>query len=97
MREVMVEVEFKGGIQAFFKHLETEERFYFNDKEELLQGYRDLRNRINAVLPKAFDIFPKAEYEVREIPSFMAESAAGAFYQPGTPDGSRPGVFYVNT
>ncbi len=97
MRGVMGELGFKGELQDFFRHLKTEERFYFKDKEAVLKGYRDLRDRINAVLPRAFDIFPKADYEVREVPSFMAESAAGAFYQPGTPDGSRPGVFYVNT
>ncbi len=97
MRAVMKQVGFQGDLPAFFEHLETDDRFYYTDKEELLQGYRDLRESIGSVLPKAFDIFPKTEYEVREVPSFMAESSAGAFYQPGTPDGSRPGVFYVNT
>ena len=44
-----------------------------------------------------FDVFPKADYEVRPVEAFRAESAAGGSYQSGTPDGSRPGVFYVNT
>jgi uncharacterized protein (DUF885 family) len=97
MREVMAQVGFEGSLQEFFEHLKTEDKFYYTDKEDLLQGYRDLQKKVSAVLPKAFDIFPKADYEVREVPDFMAQSAAGAFYQPGTPDGSRPGVFYVNT
>jgi uncharacterized protein (DUF885 family) len=43
-------------------------------------------------------VFPKADYEVREVEAFRAESAAGASYQAARPpDGSRPGVFYVNT
>jgi uncharacterized protein (DUF885 family) len=53
--------------------------------------------RINALLPKLFDIFPKADYEVRAVEEFRAASAAGGSYQAGTPDGSRPGVFYANT
>ncbi len=97
MRQVMKQVGFDGSLEQFFEHLESTEEFYHTDKESLLQGYRDLQKKINAVLPRAFDIFPKADYEVKEVPEFMARSAAGAFYQPGTPDGSRPGAFYVNT
>jgi len=44
-----------------------------------------------------FDVFPKADYEVREVEKFRAASSAGASYMPGSPDGSRKGVFYVNT
>ena len=42
-------------------------------------------------------MFPKADYEVREVEPFRAESAAGAYYQQASADGSRPGIFYVNT
>ncbi|RZL27911.1 MAG: DUF885 domain-containing protein, partial [Rubrivivax sp.] len=52
---------------------------------------------INGLTPKLFDIQPQADYEVREVEAFRAESAAGASYQSPAPDGSRPGVFYVNT
>jgi uncharacterized protein (DUF885 family) len=97
MRKIMRQVGFKGTLPEFFAHLESASEFYYTDKEELLQGYRDLRDRVSAALPKQFDIFPKADYEVQEVPDFMAASSAGAFYRPGTPDGSRPGVFFVNT
>ncbi len=97
MEQVMKQVGFEGTLGEFFDHLEQDERHYFRDKDELLQGYRDLRTKIQALLPHAFDIFPKSDYEIREIPEFMAEASAGAFYRPGTPDGSRPGVFFINT
>lgn len=97
MRGVMGEVGFEGELADFFKHLEAEERFYYDNEEELLQGYRDLQAKVNEALPALFDIFPKADYEVKPVPEFMAQSSAGAFYQPGTPDGSRPGAFFVNT
>ena len=42
-------------------------------------------------------MFPKADYEVRVVEAFRAQSAAGAFYEPPSADGSRPGIFYVNT
>lgn len=97
MSDVMKQVKFEGDLQEFFRFLETDPRFYYTTKEELLQGFRDLQKKINPKLTKAFDVFPKADYEVVEVPEFMAASSAGAFYQPGTPDGSRPGRFFVNT
>lgn len=90
-------VGFPGDLAAFMRHLREDPRYYFTDAADLLAGYRELQKRVNAALPKAFDVFPKADYEIREIEAFRAKSMAGAQYQAGTPDGRRPGVFYVNT
>lgn len=97
MDQVRRAVGFKGDLQAFFTFLETDPQFYFTKGADLVQGYRDLKLRIDAALPKVFSVFPKADYEVREVESFRAQSAAGAFYQQPSADGSRPGIFYVNT
>jgi len=88
---------FEGDLPAFFEFLETDPRFYFTRGEDLLQGYRELKRRIDAGLPRLFSVFPKADYEVRQVESFRAESAAGAYYEAPSADGSRPGIFYVNT
>jgi uncharacterized protein (DUF885 family) len=97
MDAVRRQVGFAGDLEAFFAHLQEEPRFYFTKDEELLEGYRELQKRINALLPKLFDVAPKADYVVKPVEAFRAASEAGASYQAGTPDGSRPGVFYVNT
>jgi uncharacterized protein (DUF885 family) len=97
MEAVRQQVGFKGDLHAFFEHLAEDPKFHFKTEAALLQAYRDQQKRINALLPKLFDVFPKSDYEVRPVEAFRAQSAAGASYQPGTPDGSRPGVFYVNT
>ncbi|GAB2666766.1 DUF885 domain-containing protein [Arenimonas aestuarii] len=97
MNAVREQVGFEGDLPAFFHHLQTDDRFYFKTAEEALQAYRDVQAKINPALPQLFDIFPKADYEVREVEAFRAESSAGASYMAGTPDGSRPGVFYLNT
>jgi uncharacterized protein (DUF885 family) len=97
MDKVRQAVGFKGDLQAFFTHLETDPQFYFTDGADLLQGYRDLKLRIDAALPKLFSVFPKADYEVRPVEAFRAASAAGGSYQNPSADGSRPGIFYVNT
>lgn len=97
MDKVRQTVGFKGDLEAFFTFLETDPQFYFTKGEDLVQGYRDLKVRIDAALPKVFSVFPKADYEVREVEAFRAQSSAGAYYQQPSADGSRPGIFYVNT
>lgn len=97
MEDVMREVGFEGDLAAFFEWLKANDDFYYTDKEELLQGYRDLQAKVNALLPSLFDVAPKADYEVRAVEAFREQSQAGASYQPPSPDGSRPGIFYVNT
>jgi uncharacterized protein (DUF885 family) len=96
MAGVKQQVGFKGDLDAFFKHLETDPRFYFKSEAELLGAYRDVKKRIDALLPKMFKDFPKADYEVRLVEPFRAASSAGAFYQGPSQDGTRPGIFYVN-
>lgn len=97
MRQVMAEVGFSGELADFFAALEADERFYAPSAEALLQGYRDLQQKVNGLIPALFDIFPRHDYEVRAMPDFMAETSSGAFYQEPAADGSRPGVFYINT
>ncbi|MFT7774249.1 DUF885 domain-containing protein [Roseateles sp.] len=97
MESVRRQVGYQGDLKAFFKYLQDDPKFYFSKPEDLLAGYRELQKRINGLTPKLFDIAPKADYEVREVEAFRAESAAGGSYQSPSSDGSRPGVFYVNT
>lgn len=97
MEAVRRQVGFQGDLKAFFKYLQDDPKFYFTKPEDLLAGYRELQKKINGLTPKLFDIAPKADYQVKEVEAFRAESAAGASYEEGSVDGSRPGVFYVNT
>lgn len=97
MNAVREQVGFEGDLQAFFAHLGSDDQFYFRTEEEALQAYRDVQQKINPRLEQLFDIFPKADYEVRAVEAFRAASDAGASYQAPSPDGSRPGVFYLNT
>jgi uncharacterized protein (DUF885 family) len=97
MLAVKSQVGFQGDLDAFFKHLEEDPRFYFQSEDELLGAYRDVKRRIDALLPKLFADFPKADYEIRPVEAFRAASAAGASYQAPSADGARPGIFYINT
>jgi len=91
------QVGFEGGMQDFFDYLKKDKKFYFTDKKSLLNGYEALREKIDSKVPELFELIPKAGYEIKPLEKFREESAAGAQYMGATPDGSRPGVFYVNT
>lgn len=97
MEEVARQVGFDGTLAEFFEFLKTDPQFFFGSSEEVLAAYEAARVRINERLPSIFSVFPKADYEIRQIEEFRARSSAGAMYQSPSPDGSRPGIFYVNT
>ena len=97
MEQVRQQVGFKGDLAAFFRYVQEDPQFYFTDADSLLRSFRELKQRIDARLPQLFADFPKADYEIRPIEAFRAQSSAGAFYNPPSADGSRPGIFYVNT
>jgi uncharacterized protein (DUF885 family) len=97
MNAVREQVGFDGDLHAFFRYLKEDPRFYYATADELLAGYRELKRRIDALLPRMFADFPRADYEIRAVEPFRAQSAAGAFYERPSADGRRPGIFYVNT
>jgi len=97
MKVVRDEVGFEGDMQAFFEFLKTDPQFYFDSEEAIVTAYDELRNVINPLLDKSFDIKAKADYVVKPVEAFRAQSMAAAQYFAGTPDGSRPGIFYINT
>ncbi|MCA1798142.1 MAG: DUF885 domain-containing protein [Xanthomonadaceae bacterium] len=94
---VMERVGFEGTLHEFFRFTESDPQFFFDEGEQLIQGYRDLQQDIDPNLPRLFEIFPKANYEVRAVEPFRERSAAGGSYMRPAPDGSRPGIFYANT
>jgi uncharacterized protein (DUF885 family) len=97
MDRVRREVGFEGDLAAFFEFLQTDPQFFFTSPDEVLEAYRELKERIDAALPALFSDFPRLDYELRAVEEFRAESAPGAFYEAPSLDGTRPGIFYVNT
>ncbi|RXR08434.1 DUF885 domain-containing protein [Pseudoxanthomonas composti] len=97
IRQIMVQTGFKGSLQDFFKFMQDDPRFSFKSEEALLSAYRALEARIDQRIPEQFSLLPKAGFEIRPVEAFRAESAAGGEYMSPSEDGTRPGIFYVNT
>ena len=97
MRQVMEEVEFEGELAEFFDYVKTEPSFYYDEPEQLIEGYQAMSDHVQSLASELFETFPKSEFEVRAVEAYREASAADGSYQSGTPDGSRPGVFFANT
>jgi uncharacterized protein (DUF885 family) len=97
MEKIIAEVGFKGDFKAFLEMLRSDPRFYYSKPEEAIDGYRALKERASLAAQQIFSVAPKADFEIRPVEAFREKSASSAAYQPATEDGSRPGIFYVNT
>ena len=77
--------------------MKTDDQFYFESEAELIATYENVKGQINERVPALFEVFPKADYEVKAVEAFRTASAPGARYQSPAPDGSRPGIFYADS
>ncbi|MEA1072716.1 DUF885 domain-containing protein [Sphingomonas sp. LY160] len=96
MEKVRTEVGFKGDLPKFFDYLRTDPKFKKPTRAALTQVYYDVGKTIDAKLPTYFSTIPKAKLEIRPYEEFREKFQAGGSYEQGTPDGSRPGIFYFN-
>lgn len=96
MNGVRTAVGFRGNLHAFFEHLRTGHEFEPKSAEDVKSRYAEIAKRVDDVIAKDFSLIPKTALEVRPVPDYLEQSQAGGYYNPGTPDGSRPGVFYFN-
>ncbi len=98
METIKQTVGFDGTLQEFFVFMREDEQFYYPNTDEGRQAYLDLNNEyldaITLKLPDYFGRLPKAALEVRRVEAFREQAGAAQHYNAGTPDGSRPGVFY---
>ena len=96
MEDVRTEVGFKGNLTAFFDYLRTDPKFKKPSREALTQGYYDIGKTVDTKIGALFSTIPKTKLEIRPYEEFREKYEAGGSYNRGTPDGSRPGIFYFN-
>lgn len=94
---VMRKVGFTGTMRAFFDHIRTDPKFKPASKQAMIDGFGAIGARVAPQLPRLFGHIPKSRLEIRPTPELTEKGAARGSYDSGTPDGSRPGVFYFNT
>jgi uncharacterized protein (DUF885 family) len=86
-----------ADIKALDKSAAGNPKLYPTSKEQLLNAYRGHLDEMRPKLPQLFGRLPKAPLVVEPVPEYAEKDQAAAYYEHGTPDGSRPGKVFVNT
>ena len=94
--KVRRQVGFKGTLPQFFDYMRTSPKFQPKSREQLNQDYYNLKEKVDAQVPRFFSLVPKTPLKIQPYEPFREKFEAGGSYQPGTPDGSRPGTFFFN-
>ncbi|SEA14863.1 DUF885 domain-containing protein [Microbulbifer marinus] len=100
MEAIKDQVGFEGNLQEFFTFIREDDQFYYPNTDEGREGYlaetRGFLADIEKKLPEYFGILPKADLVVKRVEPFREVPGGAQHYQSGTPDGSRPGTYYVH-
>ena len=95
MEKIKTKVGFNGDLKSFFNHVrELDELIPFNEPQEVIDNFNRIHEKMTPQVNKLFGLQPKTPFEVRRTESFR-EASASAEYNPGSLDGTRPGIFYV--
>lgn len=95
MKAVKDGVGFKGDLPSFFSAVGTDKQYFpFTTAQQIIDSFWNIKKVEDPMLLKLFNKVPKTEFTIRQTEAFRAASAS-AEYNPGTADGSRPGVFFV--
>lgn len=97
MAKVIEASGFDGDFEAFSEFLRTDPQFYHTSAEDLLREYRDICKRADAELPKLFRTLPQTPYGVIAVPAYAEKSQTTAYYQGGSMEAGRAGMYYANT
>ncbi len=100
MQQIMAEVGFDGDLAEFFEYVRNNPENYYENTDAGRQEYiRDATALIDGIYDMAddyFNVLPKAPLEVRRVEPWREDGSSTAFYNRPSPDGSRPGIYYIN-
>ncbi|HEV8253533.1 MAG TPA: DUF885 domain-containing protein, partial [Vicinamibacteria bacterium] len=97
MQAVIDKIGFRGTFREFLDSLRSDPRFYVDTPERLLAEASLICKRMDGELPRLFLRLPRLPYGITPIPDFIAPKTTGAYYGPGSGDGTRAGTYFVNT
>ncbi|SIS65323.1 Uncharacterized conserved protein, DUF885 familyt [Kaistella chaponensis] len=95
MEKVKQQVGFSGSLEEFLIHLKSDPKAMpYKTDVEVIKVFNAVLTKITPKLKTMFKVTPKTPFEIRQTEKFR-ENTASAEYVPGTPDGKRPGIFYI--
>ena len=100
MRAIMDRVGFSGTLQAFMAQLKHDPKFYQPNTDDGRRAYLDRAEAIigamQEALPRVFHQKAPLPLVIRRAEIYREPSLPAGYYDPGSPDGKRPGYIYLN-
>ncbi len=95
MEKVKQQVGFEGDLKSFFDFVRNnKELMPYTDAKQIIDNFNAIHEKMKPQLEKLFGNKPKTPFVVKQTEKFR-EASASAEYNPGSLDGTRPGVFYT--
>ncbi|KFE99338.1 hypothetical protein IX39_01285 [Chryseobacterium formosense] len=95
MEKVKQQVGFSRTLEQFISSVKNDTKAMpYKTSKEVLDGFNGILAKITPKLKTMFSVTPKTKFEIRQTEKFR-EASASAEYIQGTPDGKRPGIFYM--
>ena len=90
----------KGTVGERLRRMYDDPKFRYPNtdegKEKLLADLNVKIQKIRARLPEYYGVLPKADLVIKRVPKATEAGAPGGYYNPGSLDGKRPGMYYIN-
>ncbi|MFL0670148.1 MAG: DUF885 domain-containing protein [Erythrobacter sp.] len=96
LETIKAEVKFEGTLNQFFDYVRTDPKFQPESRAALTESYYRIGREVDAKIADYFSLIPKSPLKIEPYDPSVEQFEAGGSYMSGTPDGSRPGVFYFN-
>jgi uncharacterized protein (DUF885 family) len=102
MKEIFIQLgyEVNKTIGEMMNELNEDSNFLYDDtpdrKKIVISDYNEMLIQAKKDVKPYFERLPKSKVEIRAVPEYSEQTAAGGYYQAPSLDGSRPGVFYAN-
>lgn len=95
MEKIKVQTGFKGSLEQFLNFEKNDKKAMpYKSSKEIIAAFNGILTKITPGLKTMFNVTPKTPFEIRQTEKFR-EASASAEYMQGTPDGKRPGIFYI--
>lgn len=89
-------IGFRGDRKSLLQYLRTDRKFFpFKTPDQVLDSFRAIYNEIKPRVKSLYGRFPRAPFVIKRVPKFLEQASGVPYYDAGSPDGSKPGTFYV--
>jgi uncharacterized protein (DUF885 family) len=96
-REIARQEGFGDDVEAYRQAVAADPANQAATREELVARATEDITRAGEAAPRVFGRLPRAGCDVRPVEPFKEKDAPFAYYYPPTADGTRSGIYYVNT